>query len=93
MWGRLCVSAFCDTVFPYEMLPLRVVMLKCTLKPMCTFTVRGHRENKYSSLCFNASVRTGRSCGRGYSSKQFLTKIQFDYHQSSFVKFFLACVK
>lgn len=93
MLGRLCISTFCDTVFEYEMLLGRVVMLKCAMRPVGT--VRGHRENTYSSLCLNASVRTDghpyvaeRSCGRGYSSKQFLTKIQFDYHQSSFVKFF-----
>ena len=87
-------------VFEYAMLPVRVVMLKCAMKPVVTFTVRGHRENKYSSLCLNASVRTdghpyvtGRSCGRRYSSKQFLTKMQCDYDQSSFVKYFLACVR
>ena len=81
------------------MLQVRLVMLKCAMKPVGAFTVRGHRENKYSSLCLNASVRTdghpyvtGRSCGRGYSSKQFLTKMQCDYHQSS-LSFSLACVE
>jgi hypothetical protein len=82
MWGRLCISTFCEDVFEYEILPVRVVMLTCTsrgaMKPVGAFTV-GHRENALR-LYFDASARihchpnvTGRSFGRGYFQNIFFT--------------------
>jgi hypothetical protein len=56
MWGRLYIRTFCDTAFEYEMLPVRVVMPKCAMKPVGTFTVRGHTENKYSPVLHGYTV-------------------------------------
>jgi hypothetical protein len=80
MCGRLCISTFCDDIFEYEILPVRVVMLTCTsrgaVKPAGTYMV-GHRENTLR-LYFDASARTDchpyvtrRSCGRGYFQNSF----------------------